>query len=185
MTGRFLACSLGLLASLAAAATNGTRTDPFQQSCLSFQPQKHVYNATLTARAFVPANTTLAFPDNDATCSRASQLVSADICRIALSIPTSDKSSITYEMWLPREWSGRFLATGNGGIDGCMPCSRFPRPIRIRNANGRTAGVKYEDLAYTSLNGFAAVGSNNGHNGTYGNAFYQNDEVKRDFAWRS
>ncbi|KAL0263212.1 hypothetical protein SLS55_002190 [Diplodia seriata] len=162
MATRILASSLGLLASLAAAATNDT--DPFQQSCLSFQPQKHVYNATLTAREFVPANTTLTFPDNDATCSRESQLVSADVCRIALSIPTSDKSSITYEMWLPREWTGRFLATGNGGIDGC---------------------VKYEDLAYTSLNGFAAVGSNNGHNGTYGNAFYQNDEVKRDFAWRS
>jgi hypothetical protein len=133
MAARFLASSLGLLASLAAAATNGT--DPFRQSCLSFQPQKHVYNATLTAREFVPANTTLAFPDNDPTCSRPSQLVSADICRIALSIPTSNKSSITYEMWLPREWSGRFLATGNGGIDGCMSC--FPRSIR--NAHGLQA----------------------------------------------
>lgn len=46
-------------------------------------------------------------------------------------------------------------------------------------------GVKYEDLAYTSLNGFAAVGANNGHNGTYGNAFYRNEEVVKDFAWRS
>lgn len=27
-------------------------------------------------------------------------------------------------------------------------------------------GIKYEDLAYTSSNGFAAVGSNNGKNGT-------------------
>ncbi|KAL1625577.1 hypothetical protein SLS56_007236 [Neofusicoccum ribis] len=163
MAARLVLSSLGLLVSLATAAVTNS-TDPFQQRCLSFEPEKYVSNSTRTAREFVSAGTTLTFPDNDATCNRASQLVSADICRIALSIPTSDKSSITWEMWLPREWTGRFLATGNGGIDGC---------------------VKYEDLAYTSLNGFAAVGANNGHNGTYGNAFYQNDEIKRDFAWRS
>ncbi|KAH7061189.1 Tannase/feruloyl esterase [Macrophomina phaseolina] len=162
MAPGLLTSSLALFASVVGAAT--TSTDSFQQSCLSFEPQKHVYNSTLTVREFVPANTTLTFPDNDATCNRASQLVSADVCRIAMSIPTSERSSITYEMWLPRDWSGRFLATGNGGIDGC---------------------VKYEDLAYTSLNGFAAVGANNGHNGTYGNAFYRNEEVVRDFAWRS
>ena len=51
--------------------------------------------------------------------SRASQVVSSDLCRIALSIPTTKRSSITFELWLPRNWTGRFLATGNGGIDGC------------------------------------------------------------------
>lgn len=118
MAPSLLASSLALFAALTAAAATNT-TDSFQQSCLSFQPQKYVHNSTLTVREFVPANTNLTFPDNDATCSRASQLVSADICRIAMSIPTSERSSITYEMWLPRDWSGRFLATGNGGIDGC------------------------------------------------------------------
>lgn len=28
------------------------------------------------------------------------------------------------------------------------------------------SGIKYEDLAYTSSHGFAAVGANNGKNGT-------------------
>jgi hypothetical protein len=46
-------------------------------------------------------------------------VVFADLCRIALSIPTSNRSSITFEAWLPRNWTGRFLGTGNGGIDGC------------------------------------------------------------------
>ena len=46
-------------------------------------------------------------------------------------------------------------------------------------------GIKYEDLAYTTQNGFAAVGSNNGHNGTGGLAFYRNPDVVEDFAWRS
>jgi hypothetical protein len=46
-------------------------------------------------------------------------------------------------------------------------------------------GIKYEDLAYTSSNGFASVGSNNGHNGTSGVDFYQNPDVVVDFAWRA
>lgn len=46
-------------------------------------------------------------------------------------------------------------------------------------------GIKYEDIAYGVANGFATVGTNNGHNGTYGDTFYQNDDVVIDFAWRS
>lgn len=46
-------------------------------------------------------------------------------------------------------------------------------------------GIKYEDLAYTSSNGFAAVGSNNGKNGTDGLPFFNNHETVIDFAWRS
>lgn len=47
------------------------------------------------------------------------------------------------------------------------------------------SGIKYDDLAYTTLNGFASVGSNNGHNGTSGIAFYHNPDVVTDFAWRA
>ena len=36
--------------------------------------------------------------------------------------PTSERSSFTFEMWLPVRWSGRLLGTGNGGIDGCLYC---------------------------------------------------------------
>jgi hypothetical protein len=46
-------------------------------------------------------------------------------------------------------------------------------------------GIKYEDLAYTSLNGFATVGTNNGKNGTGGVPFYNKPETVIDFAWRS
>ncbi|KAL9118283.1 MAG: hypothetical protein Q9187_005173 [Circinaria calcarea] len=46
-------------------------------------------------------------------------------------------------------------------------------------------GIKYEDLAYATQNGFASYGSNNGHNGTTGVAFYRNPDVVADFAWRS
>ena len=46
-------------------------------------------------------------------------------------------------------------------------------------------GVKYEDLAYATANGFAAMGTNNGHNGTTGIAFLNNPEVLEDFSYRA
>lgn len=91
----------------------------FQNQCLSFKPEAHVYNSSRHVLAYVPAGTNLTFPDNDPTCARPSQLVAVNLCRVALSIPTSNRSSIVFELWLPENWSGRFLATGSGGIDGC------------------------------------------------------------------
>jgi hypothetical protein len=46
-------------------------------------------------------------------------------------------------------------------------------------------GLDYNSLAYTIQHGFAAVASNNGHNGTNGLSFYQNPDVVEDFAGRS
>jgi feruloyl esterase len=102
------------LPHIAAASTT------FEDRCLSFKPETYIDGATRNVLEFVAAGTTLKFPENDATCSRASQAVSTDLCRIGLSIKTSEMSNVTFEAWLPKEWSGRFLATGNGGIDGCM-----------------------------------------------------------------
>lgn len=92
----------------------------FESQCLAFRPEKYISNSTRTELEYVTNGTTLKFPDNVASCSRASQLVSNNLCRIALSIPTSYRSSITFELWLPEDWSSaRYVSTGNGGIDGC------------------------------------------------------------------
>lgn len=106
---------LSLLASFQTAAA----VTSFEKKCLAFTPERYIDGATRNVLEFVTAGTTLAFPDNDATCNRAKQAVSTDLCRIALSIKTSKTSSIAFEAWLPEDWTGRFLATGNGGIDGC------------------------------------------------------------------
>ncbi|KAH8705459.1 Tannase/feruloyl esterase [Talaromyces proteolyticus] len=143
---------------------NAASTSDFQAKCLSLKPRQYIRNSTRTVLEYVPGGTNLTFPDNVASCSRPNQVVASDICRLALSIPTSHRSSITFEAWLPRDWTGRFLGTGNGGIDGC---------------------IKYEDLAYGSSQGFATVGSNNGHNGTTAIAMLNNLDVTTDFAWRS
>src|SRR6266536_4565210 len=84
----------------------------FETRCLSFTPQEYVNNSTLQVLSFVPKGINLTFPDNDATCARPYQVMAVDVWRVALSIPTSNRSSITYELWLPSTWSGRILATG-------------------------------------------------------------------------
>ena len=91
----------------------------FEEKCLSFTPEIHVQNSTRHVLAYIAAGTNLTFPDNVPSCNRTSQVVARSLCRVALSIPTSKRSSVTFELWLPERWSGRFLATGNGGIDGC------------------------------------------------------------------
>jgi feruloyl esterase len=56
------------------------------------------------------------------------------------------------------------LSAGNGALQGC---------------------VQYFDLAYAAGLGFAAVGANNGHNGTSGKPFLNALGVIEDFAYRS
>jgi feruloyl esterase len=79
-------------------------------------------------------------------------------------VAMSNVLGITLEAWLPSDWTGRFLSTGNGGIYGC---------------------IQYEDIAYGTSFDFATVGANNGHNRTSGKAFYHASNVVEDFAWRS
>jgi len=68
------------------------------------------------------------------------------------------------EAWLPSDWTGRFLTTGNGGMGGC---------------------IGYGDMSYGTSLGFAAVGSNNGHDGDNGLSFYNNPESLADFVYRA
>ena len=91
----------------------------FQERCLSFTPEAYIHNSSRHALTYVAAGTNITLPDNDPTCNRSSQIVTVNICRVGLSIPTSNRSSIAFELWLPEDWSDRVLVTGNGGIDGC------------------------------------------------------------------
>ena len=61
---------------------------------------------------FVTAGTNLSLPDNNATCAQTFQLVPTDICRVALYVSTSDQSGFNMEAWLPSNWTGRYLSTG-------------------------------------------------------------------------
>ncbi|KAE9387417.1 tannase and feruloyl esterase [Gymnopus androsaceus JB14] len=138
----------------------------FNKSCSSIASQLEsiIPNGTIYFSDLVLAGSSVEFPENHSSCNRPSQVVFEDTCRIALYVSTSNNSGVNMEAWLPRKWTGRFLSTGNGGLSGC---------------------IQYEDMAYGSALGFATVGTNNGHNGTSGEAFLNNLDVVEDFAYRS
>ncbi|KAL4804364.1 putative feruloyl esterase B [Aspergillus unguis] len=137
--------------------------DPFQTRCENFRDEIGIPNVKVNVASYVAGGTNLSLADNVPTCDQ-SQLVSSDVCRVAMAVTTSNASEITLEAWFPREYKGRFLSTGNGGLGGC---------------------IQYTDVDYASSLGFATVGANNGHNGTSGEPFYKAPEVLEDFTYRS
>lgn len=89
----------------------------------------------------------------------------SDLCRVVMTVPTSNSSSIRVEAWLPDDWNSRFLATGNGGIGGC---------------------IDYDTMQNGAQLGFAAFGTNAGHDGSEGHEFFLNEpEVINDFGHRA
>lgn len=169
-TSRALALSAAALTAPAAAqnSSSSSSTAAFDTQCTDFAATVAALypNSTVLSTTPVAAGTNLTFPDVVASCSTTAQVVAVDMCRVALFVPTSARSNLTMEAWLPtpEAWTGRFLSTGNGGIGGC---------------------IQYGDLAYTVAQGFAAVATNNGHDGMTGVAFLNNPDVVEDFAYRA
>jgi len=89
-----------LRAAIWLVPTTAQPIDSFQQRCLAFTPESFIRNSTRTVLEYVAADTTLSFPDNDASCGRPSQLVLVDLCRVALSIPTSNRYDL---YWYSRD----------------------------------------------------------------------------------
>ncbi|KAJ0417825.1 putative feruloyl esterase B-2 [Aspergillus carlsbadensis] len=153
-----------LLPALTLGTAAFAQNDKFQARCENFANEIDIPHVKVNFANYLPGGTNLSLVDNDPSCGAAYQGVTADTCRIAMAVATSNSSEITLEAWFPREYNGRFLSTGNGGLSGC---------------------IQYYDLDYTAGFGFATVGANNGHNGTSGLPFYQAPEVVEDFAYRS
>jgi feruloyl esterase len=89
------------------------------------------------------------------------------LCRVAgILRPTSD-SIIHFELWLPaQDWNGRFLGVGNGGFAGT---------------------IYYSQLAAYVKRGFAAAGSDAGHQAEATDASWAfgHPEKIKDFGWRA
>lgn len=147
-----------------AIANSCGQSQSFQLKCASFADKIHLPDVTVNLVEFVPGGTNVSLPDNPPSCGQTDQSISVDICRVAMAVATSNSSQITLEAWFPANYAGRFLSTGNGGLDGC---------------------IQYADVAYGTQFGFATVGANNGHNGTSGKPFFHHPEVVEDFAFRS
>lgn len=118
-----LSC-LVALSSLALVSSNPSAEPAFHEKCAALSRQltnKALgFDAKIHVTEFVTAGSNVSFPDRDPSCSPALQPVSVDLCRIALNVTTSPRSQIKMEAWFPSNWTGRFLATGNGGVGGCI-----------------------------------------------------------------
>lgn len=154
------------LAAVASAAPPppAAGTKPFPEACTALADTLQIPNSTFITTDYVAAGTTLDFPNADPSCTRPSQHVQSALCRVQANITTSAASRVHFEAWLPETWKGRFLSTGNGGLGGCL---------------------QYEDVEWAASLGFAAVGTNNGHDGMSGRAFFERPEVVEDFSYRA
>lgn len=153
---------LPLLASLTGLAS----ASDFAEQCASLAQKlvEQTNNTTLQATTFVAAGTTLLEPARHVTCAPLNQTATFDFCRVQLTAHTGPESAVVMETWLPVNWSGRYMTTGNGGLGGC---------------------IGYSDMTYGAGRGFAVVGTNNGHDGNYGEPFYKKPGVVEDFAYRA
>ncbi|KAJ1334927.1 feruloyl esterase [Microdochium nivale] len=89
----------------------------------------------------------------------------SDICRVVFNVTRVPGSSIRMDAWLPADWNGRFLATGGGGIGGC---------------------IDYSGLQIGAGLGFATLGTNGGHDGESGHDFFLDQPaVIDDFGYRA
>jgi feruloyl esterase len=119
-------------------------------------------NTTVLNATYIPQATTVAA---QGTCNGPFPVsVSAPLCRVEFFVTTGDSSGVLAEAWLPDQWYGRFMATGNGGLGGC---------------------IDYGALNYGSSMHFAIVASNNGHDGGDGSSFFHSAGVLEDFSARS
>ena len=120
-----LSALAGIITVLAGSSTASPDSDPafykktFTASCAALAKSISIENVTVNYATFVPAGTSLTFPNADPSCTRPSQVVPADLCRVNMNVSTSNRSGIVLEAWLPKNWTGRFLSTGNGGLGGC------------------------------------------------------------------
>lgn len=144
-------------------------------SCTSLAASMTSTNVTILSATLVTAGTNMtpvAGQEVD-ICYYALGAAAINMCRLIANISTTERSFVSTEVWLPTgndtdgeniAWNGRFVATGNGGLGGC---------------------IAYSDMTYTTSFGFAAVGDNGGHDGFTATQFLNNNDVVLDWVWRA
>lgn len=115
-TGQILNVTLPFFTSSGSPALSYSTQDEFIARCGSFIHEASIPGATVHFSQYLNAGTNLSLSDNHPSCGASHWIVPSDICRIALSVPTSDTSEMSVEAWFPYNYAGRFLTTTNRGM---------------------------------------------------------------------
>jgi feruloyl esterase len=86
-------------------------------------------------------------------------------CRVAGTIRATAESDIRFELWLPENWNGKFMQTGNGGAAGA---------------------IVYASLIDPLLRGYAVANTDTGHQGAGGDfAWAAHPQKLIDYQYRA
>ena len=153
-----IAVLLLLPASLMAAATGGSTCDSLSKLSL---PNVTITSAqSVAAGAFTPP----AVPGPGRSNAELFKGLPA-FCRVMATLMPSSDSDIKIEVWLPAsDWNNDLQAVGNGGWNGTMG---------------------YQPLAEAVKRGFAAAGTDTGHEGGSASFALGHPEKLTDFAYRA
>jgi feruloyl esterase len=145
-------------ASLVAAPTGGSTCDSLSKVSL---PNVIITAAqSIAAGAFTPPPAPGPFGPNPALFKGLPAF-----CRVMATLTPSSDSDIKIEVWLPASgWNNDFQAIGNGGWNGTMG---------------------YGPLAEAVKRGFAAAGTDTGHQGGSASFAMEHPEKLTDFAYRA
>ncbi len=166
----FLSLFAGLSETTDTAGSGSPNATSGAAHCATLVSSLTVPNSTVLVVEYHRKGATLELPGLVASC--AASLTSpvnatADLCRVVLSVNTTADGSgqALVEGWLPDDWNRRLMGTGGGGISGC---------------------VDYATVMYGARLGFAAFGTNGGHNGSSGyELFLDRPAVIDDFGYRA
>ncbi|TLS25623.1 hypothetical protein PpBr36_07961 [Pyricularia pennisetigena] len=140
---------------------------PGQQRCEAFSQTLSIPNVTVVSTQHYSSQANITVQGLVASCASMGTTFTAptDLCRVVVNVATSPSSQVRLEAWLPDSWEKRLLSTGTGGIGGCIE-----RP----------------GLQMGSSMGFAALGTNAGHDGSAGYDFFLgHPETIVDFGHRA
>lgn len=93
--------------------------DSFVDACSQLPSLVDIDNLVVNFTQYVAANNSISWDGVPTVCANTPQQVSVDLCRVYMTVTTSERSGLRLEAWLPRDYNGRFLSTGNGGLGGC------------------------------------------------------------------
>lgn len=87
-------------------------------------------------------------------------------CRVAGTIRATAESDIRYELWLPEQWNGKFMQTGNGGAAGA---------------------IVYDSLVDPLNRGYAVANTDTGHQGAGGDFAWAASQPQKlvDYQYRA